>query len=84
MKNEKAIAAMDSLISNQLNIINLTGKKDNITLSVPTVDTISEDTLLKILKSKFSNHSEVGFSFSHFISTAANPITIIQIQKNNN
>ena len=77
-----ALAAADFLITNQLTLLRLTDRKDNMTLSIPTVNGIDEKDLKQILNDKFSplTHS---FTFEYFKPNAANGTTIIHINKIN-
>lgn len=76
------LAAAEFLISNQLNLLRLTGSgNDNglTTLSIPTVEGITEADLLQILNNKFS--SPVSTDFEYIKRPSANGTTIIHISK---
>lgn len=81
-KKALALAAADFLIANQLTLLRLTNRNDNIILSFPTVNGIDEEDLRKILNDKFSSDLYT-FNFDYINLNAANGITIIHINKNN-
>lgn len=79
-KKALALAAADFLVSNQLALLRLTSIDSRITLSIPTVEDITEEDLTQILSNKFSSDS-VTFEFDYIKKPAANGTTIIYINK---
>lgn len=83
MNNEKKVLSLttvDSIIAGQLTVLRLIDQKDNITLSIPTIDGINKEDLIQVLSNKFSLDSNT-FSFEYVNSPTTNGITIIHINK---
>ena len=79
-KKTIALAAADFLITNQLTLLRLTDKADNMTLCIPSANGINEEDLKEILRNKLPTDN-FNFKFEYIGSTAANGTTIIHINK---
>lgn len=78
-KKALALAAADFLISNQLSLLRLAASDADTTLSIPTVEGITEEDLTQILSEKFS--SDAKLDFEYIKKPASNGTTIIHIKK---